>query len=422
MPQKLEQFGRIYSHEPRPEGLWPLITPLLGVSDQCFQASKLYLEALSEAFNITDTEPLSEEQKNAIQMFDSNGKFPFLQEGKWQDVTYSDLCESLLSNLTDCQTIVPPELRWLRLPLGNANGPGSETGCKTARAAKYCHNYFQFYVPVEEPGLADLKLGNLPPLHPKQNLDRFRVGRDSPPSLDIPYKPINKPSKLHLELRLDPSKLPNLSDLLVERNSYFREARSQLTVLLEDPRLFPQREGNSTLDELVGLWVYLWLSVNFLNGVGEFGFSIPVAYQGMCFPAECSVEDIEINSRIFGQNLIISSPVINEGLGYFFNMTAEQSIQVSVGCSDWDIYSGDWKYENYVVVTILALIGFFILLGTALDYNQDTKNTKSLNTGHQIMKAFSLRENIKFVFEAPPKGGTGRFDCLEGMRSLSMTW
>ena len=100
-------------------------------------------------------------------------------------------------------------------------------------------------------------------------------------------------------------------------------------------------------------------------------------------------------------------------------MTAEESVQVSVGCSDRDIYSGTWKAENYVVVTILAVIGFFILLGTVLD----VKEISSQHTGYQIMKAFSLKENIKFVFESPAaKGGSGRFECLEGMRSISMTW
>ena len=71
---------------------------------------------------------------------------------------------------------------------------------------------------------------------------------------------------------------------------------------------------------------------------------------------------------------------------------------------------------------LLAIIGFFVLLGTVLDYNETNKNTKNQNIGYQILKAFSLKENIKFVFEAPAKGGTGRFQCLEGMRSLSMTW
>ena len=104
-----------------------------------------------------------------------------------------------------------------------------------------------------------------------------------------------------------------------------------------------------------------------------------------------------------------------------FDWTAEEALQVSVGCSDRDIYSGAWNLENYVVVSLLATIGVFILLGTLLDYNEI--NSKTHNTGYQIMKAFSLRENIKFVFESPAaKGGSGRFECLEGMRSISMTW
>ena len=83
------------SGQERSEGLWPLVTPLLGVSDPCFQASRQYLEDLSGA--LTTTETLTDQQRNALQMFDSNGIFPFLQEGKLQDVTYVDLCDSLLA-------------------------------------------------------------------------------------------------------------------------------------------------------------------------------------------------------------------------------------------------------------------------------------------------------------------------------------
>ena len=420
----------VVSGQHRPEGLWPLVTPLLGVSDECFQASKLYIEALSEAFTSTGNESLSEEQKNAVQMFDSNGMFPFLQEGRLQDVTYVDLCDSVLLGIDYCKATVPAELRWLRLPLGNANGPGSEPGCRAAGGSKYCHNYYQFYIPLEGSSQSSFKLEHLPPLNPKQNLDRFNVGRESPRllfntsllSLDIPSNPIHQSSKLDMELQLDHSKLLNLPDLLIERSSYFSEARTQLTTLYENPRLFPQQQRNVTLDQLVAVWVFLWLQVNFLNGVGEFGFSFPVAYQGMCYPSACSVEDITRNSLSFGQGWVVSSPLINEGLGNLFDMTGEQAIQASVGCSDRDIYSGAWKTENYVVVTILAIIGFFVLLGTVLDYNETNKNIKNQNIGYQILKAFSLEENIKFVFEAPAKGGTGRFQCLEGMRSLSMTW
>ena len=214
------------------------------------------------------------------------------------------------------------------MPAGNANGPGSETGCKTSSRAKYCHNYFQFYIPTLGPeGSSGFTLENVPSHNLKQHLDGFTAGRESPRilfdasqlSLDVPFNPINKSSKFDREL--DTSKLVNLYDLLVERSSYFRGVETQLRTLYEDAGLFPQQqEGNSTLDQLVGLWLNLWLQVNFLNGVGEFGFSMIFPYQGMCFPSVCSVEDIEINSRIFGERFsiegvpVISSPVMNEGI------------------------------------------------------------------------------------------------------------
>ena len=69
-----------------------------------------------------------------------------------------------------------------------------------------------------------------------------------------------------------------------------------------------------------------------------------------------------------------------------------------------------------VLVTLLSIIAASILLGTVVDL-YDNKPTD-----HQIIKAFSLAENLKFVFSAPPPGGSSRFGCLEGMRSLSMTW
>ena len=92
------------------------------------------------------------------------------------------------------------------------------------------------------------------------------------------------------------------------------------------------------------------------------------------------------------------------------------NVDMAVGCSDDEIYSGHWKVENYIVVTLLSIIAACIFLGTAVDLH-DNKTTD-----HPIIRAFSLVENLKFVFEAPPPGGSSRLGCLEGMRSLSMTW
>ena len=145
----------------------------------------------------------------------------------------------------------------------------------------------------------------------------------------------------------------------------------------------------------------------------------------MCFPTECSIEDIETNSFLFnlkflneGMAVIISSPVVNEGFGQILRMDSDDLIRQSVGCSDSQPYSGDLDSANIAIISVLSIIAAFILVGTAMDL-QGNQNPSIL---YQIMKAFSLRENIKFVFEAPAKGGSARFGCLEGMRSLSMTW
>ena len=401
--------------------LWPLVTPLLGVSEKCSKASQDYIEQLNQAF--TSTEPLTEKQKKALQRFDSNGKFPFFHEGILQTVAYHDLCETVLSVVPNCEEIVPVELRYLRIPYGNANGPGSESGCKAIADSKYCHNYYQYYVPTTTREESQ----HLPPPHayPKQILDGFHVGAKAPVSFsnfssffsDVKYKQRTYSSMLDL----DPSKLVNLYDLLVERNSYFHEAHQHLTSLYENSTLFPQKNNAN----IFGILINIWIGLNFSNGVGQWGFNFPFPYQGMCFPTECSIEDIETNSFLFnlkflneGMAVIISSPVVNEGFGQILRMDSDALIRQSVGCSDSQPYSGDLDSANIAIISVLSIIAAFILVGTAMDL-QGNQNPSIL---YQIMKAFSLRENIKFVFEAPAKGGSARFGCLEGMRSLSMTW
>ena len=401
--------------------LWPLVTPILRVSEECYQASMEYIEQLNQAF--TSTEPLTEKQKIAIQRFDSNGRFPFFQEGILQDVAYVDLCESVLSVIPNCKDIVTIELRYLALPRGNANGPGSESGCKAVADSKYCHNYYQYYVP------SYVKSEQLPqsqPHNPKQILDGFKVAAEAPVSFsnfssfyfDVGVKQRNYSSPL------DPSKLVNLYDLLVERNSYFHEAHQQLTSLFENSTLFPEK---SNADKIVGILINLWLNINFSYGAGQWEFSFPIAYQGMCFPSECSKEDIEVNSFIFnlqflneGMAVIISSPFLNEGFGgiLFGGMDADEVTRQSVGCSDSEPYNGELDSANIAVISVLAIIAVLTLVGTGMD----VYGKKSPTIFYQIMTAFSLRENIKFVFEAPAKGNSARFGCLEGMRSLSMTW
>ena len=68
--------------------LWPLVTPVMGnISSGCCEASKQYItlleEALSAPMSVTD------EQRAALKMLDSNGPLPFLQEGMLQVMTTS---------------------------------------------------------------------------------------------------------------------------------------------------------------------------------------------------------------------------------------------------------------------------------------------------------------------------------------------
>ena len=158
-------------------------------------------------------------------------------------------------------------------------------------------------------------------------------------------------------------------------------------------------------NQVIEIMIFLWLQVNFLNGIG---YKFP--YQGMCFPSACSTEEIHLNSVEFSKKYqlpglppIISSPVV----------MAPEFADKAVGCSDDEIYTGAWRPENYIVITLLTLIALTILLTTGLDIQGNSS---------QFVKAFSLQENIKFVFAAPDSGASGRFGCLEGMRSLSMTW
>ena len=104
--------------------------------------------------------------------------------------------------------------------------------------------------------------------------------------------------------------------------------------------------------------------------------------------------------------------------GKYLQMDFDELKRQSVGCSDSKAYSGEFSTAHIAVISVLAIIGALILVGTAMDLRDD----KNPAVFYQILTAFSLRENIKFVFESPAKGGSARFGCLEGMRSLSMTW
>ena len=133
-------------------------------------------------------------------------------------------------------------------------------------------------------------------------------------------------------------------------------------------------------------------------------------------------------------------------MGEFLQTDQEFIDQVqfsSVGCSNDERYSEEWKAENYIMITLISVIGikylivlrissfyfinisaFFILVGTFLEHKirEDHKVKRKPGMGIQILTSFSLVSNMDFIFKVNGGKKGQRFDCLEGMRAISMTW
>ena len=145
--------------EPRvnPYGPWPLVTPLLGVGEECKAASLAYVEGLQA------------NRPWALRMFDSSGQLPFLQEGLLSDtmdtgikacnqqlletlnLTCAQLC-SLLEQLLNGFDLLsewkcPENLDDLtiKVPYGHGTGLGNQGECLavTEMPTHYCHNAIQ---------------------------------------------------------------------------------------------------------------------------------------------------------------------------------------------------------------------------------------------------------------------------------------
>lgn len=174
------------------------------------------MRLLQESF--TTTNPLTAEQRNALQMFDSNGRFPFFHDGMLQDFADVDLCDSILSTVPNCTQVFPEYLRVLKIPKGNANGPGSESGCKAAQEAKYCHNYYQIMVEESETSLSG-------PLNTKAGMNGFPAEVPSAPDFFSKHFTATEEfsDKNQSKSGLEPSQFINLFDLLLERNSHARQ-------------------------------------------------------------------------------------------------------------------------------------------------------------------------------------------------------
>ena len=115
---------------PDPFDFWPLVTPLLGVSPSCFEASMEYANGILNGSSW------------AIQMLDSSGHLPFLQEGQLSDTRPLYICgifDALLG-----PGACPPSLQDypLMIPFGHAVDLGDQDLCTTVTevTTHFCHN------------------------------------------------------------------------------------------------------------------------------------------------------------------------------------------------------------------------------------------------------------------------------------------
>jgi len=427
--------------------LYPLITPVLGnISLECKNASYEYVENLSGALSAKGKQKvLTDGQKDALQMFESNGPFPFLQEGRLQDVVEINICDFLSGgNATiwiGC-VIILGDLGVFNFPYGYSNGPGAENQCRSVPSAQYCNNYYS--INLDSPDWKPIE--NLTRKH-LQNFGRFRdfQHQDFSKMFDlskISLKLLEKTANYGFDENedFDASGLVDLTDILVQKNSYTRKLHDKIQAIIMIPEIqeiIQAKDDPPGIDDLPSLLLYFlmlyWWLINWSFGPGLWGFQPQISYQGFCYPAQCSKEDINTNNLIFARdilkfdNFISQSPLVPPYMGEFLQTDQEFIDQVllsSVGCSNDERYNEEWKAENYIMVTLLSVIGFFILVGTIIEHLSRQKHEEKIKhgMGFKILTSFSIISNMEFIFKVSDGKKGQRFDCLEGMRAISMTW
>ena len=168
-----------------------------------------------------------------------------------------------------------------------------------------------------------------------------------------------------------------------------------------------------------GLYLSTWWAINgVMNGAGLWPFSPQLASHDMCYPSACSKDDISANNIAYAKSFfpfpdksppIVALPIVPDALAIVLEVDKEmkEAVQLSaIGCSDDERHSGNWKAENYVMVTILSIIGFLVFAGTTMemairspyvDSSLDLSSPPGL--GSKLLMAFSLISNLEFVFK-----------------------
>ena len=171
----------------------------------------------------------------------------------------------------------------------------------------------------------------------------------------------------------------------------------------------------------LSLYLTTWWTINgVMNGAGLWPYMPQLASQGMCYPSACSKDDISANNIAFattffpaGSPSIVAQPLVPDYLAIALEVDKEMkdAVQLSaIGCSDDERYSGNWKAENYVMVTLLSIIGFLVFAGTTMEIairspyvDSSLDMTSPPGLGSKLLMAFSLVSNLEFIFKVRVK-------------------
>ena len=342
--------------------------------------------ALNRTLHTRGEGTISDEEEAAWRRLDANGAIPFLQEGILLDEIQMNICDVFHGTVEDACNSVLADTKYISVPFGNAAGPGLETECRSLPESKYCFNYLSaFKHPDQFETEMNVKLEHFLDTFSENQLlqNNWNIMKIMPLNISnvVSYEldSYSDHQQHHIETeerkRFNPETLIKLSKLNLIKSSYFKKFHSLMTVVFREAKLF-QTEDVILIERIaLGLYIHLWYSFNSRLGPA---LLIPQPYQGMCYPSSCTKQDIENNNVFFfnatifhylydynGNTVIAFSPKMPQN-PLSQNPELEESLNTP-GCSDDDKYSAHWKPENYVVVTLLGIIGFLVIAGTVAD-------------------------------------------------------
>ena len=396
-----------------PYGIWPLVTPLLNVRKECFDASVEYIWGLNNSLPW------------ALQMLDSSGPLPFLQEGLLSDTQAVPIGEYLCGALPAGLPCPEPIAQFaLHVPFGYGTGQGSQEGCTSVQdfSAHFCHNAL---IPITGGQFKTTKTH----LTPKQFVTNDARQLDDSEQRLIKrilkdYRPDQRPESL---TEIPTVKLPDplkLVKMLERQNPAVMRLIQNASEEIKDTfaSICPEcKEEVFGPDKLLMLYALLWGIVNSGNGGGSALCVFEICLPGYrsCYPSACSKADMNSNSAAFGYLHGVEIQGEKNFLLGIHEVPFDDGPDYLPGCTSDERYNGVWKTENTAIVTIFAILGALLVAGTVYDVHSRTTGKKT--SWHDSALAFSLLTNFEFVVSTK-QGGGDRLGCLEGIRALSMTW